>query len=542
MASRSVSQQPPEGFSLPYSLQPSPLRPSFWIIVINTKTAFRPTTSAPPRQVRTCSKIALTSGQPNLSDTFFDNLTTFITAMISQLTDLRELHGRRIRHTLQDTTNHALPAHIKTPAIYIRLSELVPRAAAQCNSQRPWAKDFVQLIFRGAQRRRGRRRAKENEDFDIITEAKLSVTDKSKFSLLRGNVAPDVRFNPRRGQFALRLHVEAGKSVIDVLASRVQAIARLVGFVDAMRRSGKGTVCESVTLHEVVFAYGDGVSGSGSGSGTQQAAAPKQQQPPPPPPPWRVWLDLASGDKVDIKLQKKNPHLRILDRLKDLASSAQLMFLPSLLNLTLPLFRAVEAVEAAWEPVAMKDQGSVEIFHLSLDNLTIRYRLPSRPNQPRLLKLRLDMKVRRGERWWHLWQDSALHPESEFSKALKPVWGGRGADWRGLGSSAAARPAAGIEPMLAEVDKAILKLVGTPPPPPLRPQAALPRSNNNPAASASSSALAAASQQSARRISQASGGPSQPRSSQTMSQPNSQSQNNNNRTGPRAGSSVVVID
>lgn len=385
--------------------------------------------------------------------------------------------------------------------------------------------DFVQLMFKGAQRSGSARptagnsgASKNGPGITVVVEAKLAVTDRSKFNLLRANVDHDVTFNPRLGQFALRLRAEAGKSIIDSLATRLQAIARLVEFVDTMRRSGKGIVCESVTLRQVVFTYGDIIS-----SAESDGEPPQQQNR------WKVWLDLASGPNISIKLEKKNPHLRVLDKLKELANSSALKFLPALLNLTLPLLRGVDAIENSWAPIAMNCEGSVEIFHQSLDDLTLRYKLPGPPNQPRQLKLRLSMRMRKGERWWHLRPDGATaDAENEFNKALKPIWNNHGDGWRGLGSGAAANPASGIEPLLSAVDSAVRNLVGSAAPAP----APAPTSF---AESASSATTAP----STTRFTQSSG-MSQPRPSQTLTQPSSQSQNS--RNGGKAASPIVVLD
>lgn len=479
-------------------------------------TTFR-TNTTPARRIRTFSQLTLTSAQPNLSDAFFDNLTVFVTAMISQLADSRVLYGKRVRHSVQDLPGFPLDPHAKMPAMYVRLSELVPSLAARTGSRRPWAKDFVQLTFKGAQRLGGGRRtpsSDRSEDslgINVIVEAKLAVTDRSKFSLLKGNVDNDVIFNPRLGQFALRLRAEAGKSIVDSLATRLEAIARLVDFVDTMRRNGEGIACESVTLRQVVFTYGEGLAGT-----QPDDEAPQKQRR------WKVWLDLASGN---IRLEERNPHLRVLDKLKDLADTSSLKLLPSLLSLTLPLLRGIEAIEASWEEIAMRDEGTVETFYKTLDYITLRYKLPGPPSQPRQLRLRLNMRMRRGELWWHLWREGSTSPENEFNKALKHIWEGHGEGWRGLGSSAIAKPATGIEPLLSAVDDAVRALIGSAPPSLSAAAGALQHSFGESATST--------------RLSQSSSA-SQRRASQTLTQPSSQSQTS--RVGGKAASPIVVLD
>ncbi|KAL1872299.1 hypothetical protein VTK73DRAFT_1648 [Phialemonium thermophilum] len=440
----------------------------WWLVEVTSGTSTA-------RRIRTFTQVPMTSPQPRLSDAFFDNLTIFVTGIISQVTDLRELHNKRVHYSLRSGFSSALQPQIKLPVVYVRLSELVPSLAAHEGTRRPWALDFVRLIFRGAQILGATRRtagtsgeglSKDGSRFNVVVEARLSVTDRSKFKLLKGNVAPDVTFNPRLGQFSLRLRAEAGRSVIDSLAARLQAIARLVDFVDALRYSEGDIVCESATLQQVVFTYGGHDPSDEPNEGDDRVSLDRRR--------WRVSLDLASGSNINLTLERGDPHLRILDLLNKVANTPRLEILPNILNLTLPAFRAVDTIESAWEQITMDDQGSVEVFHPKVDHLTIRYRLPTTPEQQRQVKLHLVVQMRKGQQWWHLYRDRGTtattaaqgDSDDEFGQALRPVWQGRGEGWKGLGTSAVAGPHQGVGALLAAVDAAIRALVGTPPPPP----------------------------------------------------------------------------
>jgi mediator of RNA polymerase II transcription subunit 14 len=399
--------------------------------------------------------VTLTSGQPELSEAFFNNLTILLTGMITQLTDLRELHEKRIRYSLRDIPNYSLPPQVKLPAVYVRLSDLVPSLAARKSTKKPWASDFVRITFKGVQKPATIRATTAGQQpvsdggIGVVAEARLTVTDKSKFSLLKGNVDHDVSFVPQFGQFAMRLQAEAGKSIIDSLSIRLQAIARLVDFVDALRRSGRGIICESVTLRQVVFTYGDGTTTTASENVVSEQ--PRR---------WRVWLDLASGPEIEVKLEKGNPHLQVLDILKRMASSMGLELLPYWLTLTLPMLRGIEKLQDSWDKVALDDGSSgVEIYYYGLDHIGLRFRLPG----DHQVKVHFKLRFRRGERWWHLSPHEPLGSESSTTKALKSVFDNHGQDWKGLGTGAAARPASGIEELLSALDTAMLNLASAPP-------------------------------------------------------------------------------
>src|SRR5947209_1021099 len=96
----------------------------------------------------------MASGQLNLSDTFFQNLTVYVTGMISQLTDLRELHNNKMSHGSRPLTNYNLPPQIKLPTIFVRLSDMLrPRGDAAGGERHltPWAKEFIPIFFKGVQ-------------------------------------------------------------------------------------------------------------------------------------------------------------------------------------------------------------------------------------------------------------------------------------------------------------------------------------------------------------------------------------------------------
>lgn len=424
------------------------------------------------RRIKSFTSINIT-GQPRPTEEFFHNLDVFATGMISQIVDLRVLDERGIKHVERSQSNHDLPAQIRLPAVYVRLSEIVPGLSQGNGSTKGWAVDYVKITFKGAQRSPDGNSAGPPGDggqprvgpasIKAVADATITVADKTKFKDLKGNVDSDVTFNTRVGEFVLHLRQDIGTSLIDTLAARIQAIGRLVDFIDAMRRSGGGIVCESVTMREIVFSYGEDLLG--------QNDAVAQQHPR-----WMARLNLTSGPNIKISLDKGNPHLRVLDLLEALANSENLRDLPSHLKLTFSMLKALESIEDAWARIAENDDGSVDIHHWSLDYTTVTYMLPGTdPKQKRRLVLGLKHAWRAGQDYWFLdYQKKhgiVVPPDSEFTTVLQPIFDRRGEGWRGLGTGAAGEVGKGIEELLSVVNNAVLGLVGSPPPlpPPQQP-------------------------------------------------------------------------
>jgi mediator of RNA polymerase II transcription subunit 14 len=380
--------------------------------------------------------------------------------MISRIVDVRVLEERGIKHLEKREDNDSLPAPIKLPVVYVRLSDIAPSLAPKKNPSASWAVDFVKISFRGAQQsadddRNAQPGVAGHRLIKALSDATITVADKTKFKDLGGNVDSDVTFDTRVGEFTLHLRQEIGTSLVDCLATRLQAIGRLVDFVDAMRKSGGAIVCKSATMREIVFSYGDNL--------LEQSGDASQQQPM-----WTARLDLVSGPNIKLCLEKGTPHLRVLDLLESEANSPQLRELPYYLKLTFSMLKALESIEDAWTKIKENDDGRVDIRHWSLEKATIQYRLGRYASQQRRLKLSLKKAWRAGTDYWHLCpedRDGNVIPlDSDFHKALKPIFEGRGDHWRGLRTGAVGEVGRGIEELLSLVDNAIVTLVGSPPP------------------------------------------------------------------------------
>ncbi|KAH8675385.1 mediator complex subunit MED14 [Xylariales sp. PMI_506] len=440
--------------------------------------------SNPPTgpRIMTYTQLPLSSGMPDLTDRFFSNLTIFTAAMISHIIDLKTLHQRHIKHSIVEVSNRYLPPNMKLPAVFMRLSDVLKdRQSTSSRKAVSWATDFVQIMFKGVETRHrldghSRVAGKEGTTADstgavpakqdrltTIADARFRVVDRSKFSLLQGNVEQDVAFNPRLGVFALRLKAEAGNTMLDDLASRVQAIERLVDCVDAIRRSSSDIQCETITLAQVVFTYSDAI-GRTAGS---TAEANLQR--------WRASLDLRT-DRTKMSLEKGNPHLRVLDGFNRLLNS-ELGFakVPQYLAFTLPVLKALDGIEDSWQDMDMDGRSRVEIFSGHLDWFSIRYTLPGYNNGERQLHIQVKLRERRGKHWWHVYRSepgSVPNPSDDLKEGLEAVWSMKDKDWANFGDSASSEADDRIITLLQALDAKVKELVELPPPPPPAPATA----------------------------------------------------------------------
>ena len=393
------------------------------------------------------------------------------------MTDLRELHSKKFGHTVREpvAANYHLPSQIKLPVIYVRMSDMLRSGPDAKKRIMPWAKDYIPITFVGIRSTtdevtdaNGNVRIRRDGRVKVLAEARLEVTDKVKFRLLQSKVDEDVFFNGARGHFILRLRADVGKSFVSMLADRIQALERVTDFVDAIRRAGEGVVPGPVSLRKVVFTYPRG----------KQANNVQQL------PPWRVCLDLAREKPIKVTLEKGNPHLRVLDYLNNIARSKCFNVLPSIMLLTLPLYRALEAMEDEWSIIGLQSPGhTLQIFPRDVGEVSLRFSFPTPPNVRRQLALDIKHKIRRGQLVWHVsrpeYVDVSLPPgsvarsrvgngapDNEFDRLLaQQVWSVRSPGIKSLGTSCAAEPENGIELLLDIISKALKSHVGTPPPP-----------------------------------------------------------------------------
>ncbi|KAI1394241.1 MED14-domain-containing protein [Hypoxylon trugodes] len=435
-------------------------------------------------QISSYTKLPLSPYPPNLGDRFFRDLTTFSAAMISHITYLRSLHRRRTKYSAQDGVNYSLPPNMKVPAIYIKLSDILGQPQSD-ESHRPvayWAHDYVEMRYRGVRNpstksqapNAGDNETPQKDDLHTFIDARLQVSDSSRFGLLKGHVERDVAYHGGLGVFALRLEAKVGRSILDTLGHRLRAIDQLADCIDAIRRSDRDIQCEEITLTKIVFTYTDRLKEAADKPQSGRFKAILQLEP--------------EGTK--LMFERGNPQLRVMDHFRHLINSnLGSAKLPFYLSTTLPVHRALDAIEDAWEDHEMNNQGRVEIYAVHLDWFNIRYHLPGpnrNPNAHRRVTIQVRLRHRRGGLEWAVGRLEsgpipAQKPNDEFKQLLERVWNAENRTWICLVDSAATGLDHRIGDLMKAVDEAIRRVMTPSPTVARQPQPRVQGQQRNPA-------------------------------------------------------------
>jgi len=387
--------------------------------------------------------------------------------MISQIAILGSLHKEKIKYVAQDRLNPMLPNTMRVPSIHVRLSDVLSRQYPHEASKKiaSWALDFVEINLRTVENRTSQSAgpkmkpesrgndgqlpppAPAPHPFNMVVDARVKVADPARFGPLKGDVERDVAFNERLGVFAFTIEAEVGSSILDVLAHRLQALSRLAGSIDAIRRSSRDVQCEEITLSKVKFSYTDNARVQG---------VPRREADR-----WTASLDLQT-DNMALILGPSNPQVRATDLFNKLINSEQgFQSVPWFLSMTLPIHRALDSVAATWEALSTIDQGRVIISVVTLDWFTAEYVLGSAKAVGRRLMLHTRMRSHNDRAEWHIYREEAgptKHPEDEFQKILQKVWTSDNRTWRRLSNGVVATTSTGAESLLKSIDDAIRPL------------------------------------------------------------------------------------
>ncbi|PNY27110.1 Mediator of RNA polymerase II transcription subunit 14 [Tolypocladium capitatum] len=444
------------------------------------------------RALKYKAQLPLNKGYPDQAEAFWNNLALFATGIITQSVDMRELHRHKIRSKSNDSMDVSLPLQVRIPSTELSLSTLFPAMVSRSEDgaeggssegdltaenvelfslmqkhtgtaltpKRVWADNVVTINFKGLQslsksadETRGGGTAANV--LMCVSDAIIKVQRPATFEALQNTVDRDVSYDPRKGEFSVRIRRRVGKPILDALKSRIKAIDRFVNFFEALENANGTITGESVALKQVAFSYGE-MPTQNEGSGQCETQAPKR---------WRAVLDL-SKDDIGIEVEAGNPHLRVVDLMRRLVNGdggigALMAWLPA----SLPALKAVDEMESRWASLQAEKRGRFEFSMKSIAWMSIGYDFTASQGRRQIRKhvaLEVRMRPRRGEAWWHVLRSHAganAAAEDEFDKALKPIWAARGEDWLGLATGAAGRPSSGVVGMMLAVDDAIRSAV-----------------------------------------------------------------------------------
>ncbi|KAE8447619.1 hypothetical protein EG329_010590 [Mollisiaceae sp. DMI_Dod_QoI] len=437
-----------------------------WLLI---KLAKQPTALDPNPNaliVSACLKVPIKPVSPTIDYTFLSTLNVFTAGVLSHYSNLKTLYARRARHMLRQ----GKPSKsLSLPSIFIRLTELLPQSASM-KSKAPWAKDVIKLTFQGVEVHMPnpddhstppqtsvnatqsastgliQRHSSLDENAVLITEARMMVPLRKDLANLNEKVDPDIAYNPTTGSFAFRLRSKIGESVVPNLVERIFSIERLVHFVQVLQKHEKTLKCETVSLGKIVFRYGDLSSAPAAADSTTRQL-----------PLYRATVDFSTAEnKMILILEKGNPHLRIMDYLANVLNTTEgLNGVATLLTLTLPILRGLNAIEDAWNDTALCEKGEVFVNVRAADWYIIRYNLKQGAGAPqRKVMFEVRLRQRRRDPWWyiHRTDNSRSKEVDNLDNAFKSLWSSSGEGWRGMRVSGVAQ-GSGAEELLVKMDE-----------------------------------------------------------------------------------------
>lgn len=346
---------------------------------------------------------------------YLSKLENIAAGMISHYVNTRYLFHLGIRHTLSQPPT-AVPG-TNAPVLYIRFNTNAdpPFLRSSKRPVLPWAHEVVKVTFRGVESFSG--------DAILLAEARM-VTPIPQIELLTSRVDSSLAFHPTSGAFAFRLLRPVGEPIIPALLERLKRIERLIRLLQVLKPYN--LKYETISLGQIAFTYSSN------------------------PLPLRADINFATDAAMRITFDKANPHLRIMDFLGNLLNAAAgLEHVTLLLAITLPLLRALDAIEALHGSAA--DTDPPVVLARSAEWFQIRYLNP---------KCRFDvrLKQRRDEVKWFL-SDACSSDEpgsldQDLENAVRALWVGRGEGWFGLKTGVVAS-VDGVEDLVGKLDQLV---------------------------------------------------------------------------------------
>jgi mediator of RNA polymerase II transcription subunit 14 len=425
------------------------------------------------RRITSSIKVPSKVASPIPTYQFLSTLNIFAAALVSHYCNLRALYAKRSAYMLRQ----GRPSKAVTlPSIYIPLNELLPRKGKSTQTDDKLIQGVVRLTFQGLevlpQKSSAALSSPKDQAFSdmtprpptlqetaiMITEARMKVPKPSALVNINERVDRDIAFDAESGSFAFRLRSRVGESVIPDLIERLVRVERLVEFIQVLQKHKKSLKCETVSLRKIIFTYGKVSPSNGSDPMDLDTASHL----------YKATVDFSAMENtMALILERDNPHLRIADHLtKVLNGKEGLNGVATLLPLTLPVLRGIDAIENAWTPAQYYENGEVFVNVRAADWYIIRYNLkqpsPNATSPPGIRKIMFEIRLRhrRGDPWWYIRRSDVSSRSKEtddVDEALKPLWASTGTGWRGMSISGVAQ-ASGVEELLEKIDEIIRNL------------------------------------------------------------------------------------
>ncbi|CAG8953599.1 hypothetical protein HYFRA_00010058 [Hymenoscyphus fraxineus] len=386
---------------------------------------------------------------------FLNSLHIFAAALISHHANLKALHKKRAWSALQKTRKIKGP--IQLPAIALRISDLI--------GPRKCVKDLIELRINGLQifqpTESGLANAppanqhspnsvvpqgRTDENLVIVTEARIKIPLPPALKTMKEKIDRDVAFHVSTGSVSLRLRSKIGESILPTLTERTMRVFRLIEFVNVLQAHEEKLTCKNISLGRIEFTYGK------SGDSLNLGESPA---------PYTAVIDFSGSDnKMSLILERGNPHLDIADYLNQILNGSEgLKGVSTILPLTLPVLKALDAIKATWASVP-STKGEVFVISRSVDRHHVHYDLlpiatdPNAFPRGRKVKFEVVLKHRNAEAWWYIARVQNEGAEDDIDKILKPIWNSSGTGYQGMRTSAVAQTT-GVEELLDKLDKTV---------------------------------------------------------------------------------------
>lgn len=428
--------------------------------------------------------IPIKSISPVPSYSFMSMLTVFAAGILTNFANTKTLYRQGALSALK--TPNTFQKGLVLPDVYARLSQLLPSKNIVQRTSKAWAHDIIRISFQGLEIvTQATATAKESQVLSeaqtenelamsfqhaathtvdqppktlsvVVTEAKMTVPLPQTITNVNEQIDCDIAFHAKSGAFAFRLRTQVGETIVPALVERVVQVERLVDYVQVLQSYQPQLQCKSVTLGMINFQYTmqQDISSSSTSSESSESVARNYQ----------AKIDFGNVDRIQLILDKGNPHLRIVDDLNQILNSPQgFAGVAKLLPVTAPALRGLDSLQLRWSKLLA--MGECFVMVRAVDWYVFRYMIHRSEEQTgssgASLSINFSLKLqhRRGEPFWHLQRVDVSDGGSDiFEKALQEVWNAIGKRWLGMRLSAVARPMA-IEELLETVDE-VVRTVG----------------------------------------------------------------------------------
>ena len=388
---------------------------SWWIVELLDKTTLHglaTSSSASGATLRAAYKVASEDPQSAVTDpsiTALAQIERKAVGMISQYNDTRHLSASKIPHKVQLSARSNVEN--QTPTILFRFpgKRVPPLKSIPSASGLPWANDMVRLDYRGLDF--------SNTSAIHMVSARMQKPVSNIKDLI--SAIPSILFHPASGAFTFQVFAKIGETNIPNITLRLSAIGLLVDVVSTLQ-SHKLSF-QHASLTHVEFVYNEVPSSL------------------------KATIHFPPGKPMHVSFVKPNPHLRIVDYLTARLKSQGLTSVIGIMRLTLPLVRALAAIEAVHR------NGGVEVLTHSEQWYQLRYSAPYR-------KGGFDVRLReRREEFKWLVSESSINKGDTGNEALehgvKDVLRGKGNGWRGSTKGGIIADFEGVENLIARLDE-----------------------------------------------------------------------------------------